>query len=195
MQGVDWIKIYDPITSRYITARYWGKSADGGVYESADADEPIGPGWGDAQQNVITATLDVGQGVWTQAETGGKLIVSGEVTTNNWVSIPANKMTLVGNPLPMEVSLQDITVSGYSEQGVDWIKIYDPTTSRYITARYWGISADGGVYESADADEPIGPGWGDAQQNIIRATISVGQGFWTQSEEGGKLIFPPIPAN
>ena len=104
-------------------------------------------------------------------------------------------MTLVGNPLPMEVSLQDITVSGYSEQGVDWIKIYDPTTSRYITARYWGISADGGVYESADADEPIGPGWGDAQQNIIRATISVGQGFWTQSEEGGKLIFPPIPAN
>ena len=116
------------------------------------------------------------------------------------INVPANAMDIVAVQFQESgedgfVNLQDVTVEGYSEQGVDWIKIYDPITSRYITARYWGKSADGGVYESADADEPIGPGWGDAQQNIIRATISVGQGFWTQSEEGGKLIFPPIPAN
>ena len=197
--GADWIKIYDPTTSRYLTARYWGEDADGGIYDPDDEEfeNPLGAGWGDVDQIAIDATLDAGQGVWTQAETGGKLVVSGEVSTNNWVAVPANKMTLVGNPLPMEVSLQDITVEGYGQYGADWIKIYDPATSRYVIARYWGEDADGGIYDPDDEEfeNPLGAGWGDVDQIAITATIKVGQGFWTQAEQGGKLIFPAIPAN
>ena len=197
--GVDWIKIYDPSTSRYVTARYWGEEADGGVYDPSDAEynNPLGSGWGDVDQFAINVTLDAGQAVWTQAETGGKLVVSGEVASTNKVVIPANTMTLVGNPLPMAVPLQSITVEGYSPSGVDWIKIYDPSTSRYVTARYWGEEADGGVYDPSDTEyeNPLGAGWGDVDQFMITTTISAGQGFWTQSETGGKLVFPAVPAN
>ena len=193
-EGVDWIKIYNPATSRYTTAYYWGVEAEGGVYESADAEEALGPGWGDENQNVMDVDLLAGQGVWTQAEAGGKLIVAGEVTAGNTVTVPANAMTLVANPLPMLVSLQLIVPTGYSGEGVDWIKIYNPATSRYVTAYYWGVEAEGGVYESADAEDPLGPGWGDENQTVINVDIAVGQGFWTQAEDGGTLTFPAIPA-
>ena len=193
-EGVDWIKIYDPATSRYTTAYFWGVEADGGVYESADAEEALGPGWGDEQQNVIDVDLLAGQGVWTQSKAGGKLVVAGEVTAGTSVTVPVNVMTLASNPLPMTVALQQIVPTGYSGEGVDWIKIYNPSTSRYVTAYYWGEEADGGVYENADAEEALGPGWGDEQQNVINVDITIGQGFWTQAKTGGTLTFPAIPA-
>ena len=95
------------------------------------------------------------------------------------------------------VDLQDIKVEGYNQRGSDWIKIYDPSTSRYVTAYYWGEAADGGVYAPDDEEyeHPLGAGWGDADQVQISATILVGQGFWTKSVPGGTLIFPEIPAN
>ena len=198
-KGTDWIKIYDPSTSRYTTAYYWGEEADGGVYDPDDEDyeNPLGAGWGDVDQFAVETTLDAGQGIWTQSETGGKLVVSGEVVTDNTVTVPVNKMTLVGNPLPMAVPLQNITVEGYGEKGTDWIKIYNPATSRYVTAYYWGEEADGGVYDPADEDyeNPLGAGWGDVDQFAIDATILVGQGFWTQTESGGKLVFPTADGN
>ena len=111
-------------------------------------------------------------------------------------TVPVNVMTLAANPLPMLVSLQDIVPEGYGQLGNDWIKIYNPATSRYVTAYYWGAAADGGVYESPDEDaECLGPGWGDENQTVIDVDIAVGQGFWTQAEGGGTLTFPAVPAN
>ena len=188
--GTDWIKVFNPQTQIYTTAYYWGESADGGVYESAEAEEPLGPGWGDVEQNVIDITLNHGQGFWTQSVEGGTLTVSGEVSAENSVVVPANRMTIVTSTYPGELDIQDIVPTGYSEYGTDWIKVFDPQTQIYTTAYYWGESADGGVYENAEADEPIGAGWGDVEQNIIRATLDPGEGFWTQSVEGGSLAFP-----
>ena len=193
--GGDWIMVWDPATQTYTSAYFWGASADGGVYESADADEPIGPGWGDKEQNIIDITLDHGQGFWTKSVGGGTLTVSGEVSTENSVSVPVNAMTLVTSTYPGELDIQDIVPTGYVENGGDWIMIWDPSTQIYTTAYYWGASADGGVYESADAEEPIGPGWGDKEQNIIRATLNPGEGFWTKSVGGGSLAFPTAVGN
>ena len=188
--GTDWIKVYDPMTGRYTQAYYWGESADGGVYENADAEEPLGPGWGDVEQNVVDIDVATGQGFWTQSVSGGTLTVAGEVTADNSITIPANAMTIVTPTYPGAVSIQDIVPTDYAENGTDWIKVYDPSTGRYTQAYYWGESADGGVYENADAEEPLGPGWGDVEQNIINLTIQPGQGFWTQSVSGGTLTFP-----
>ena len=187
--GTDWIMVYDHATSAYTKAYYWGAAADGGVYESADAEEPLGPGWGDGNQNVLDIDLADGRGFWTQAVAGGTLLVAGEVATDA-ITIPKNSMTIVTSTYPGALSIQDIVPTGYSDYGTDWIMVYDRTTSTYTKAYYWGAAADGGVYESADAEEPIGPGWGDGNQNVINITLSAGQGFWTQCVTGGSLAFP-----
>ena len=195
--GDDWIKVYDPATSRYTTARFYGTDA-GGVYldDSYDETTKLASGWGDTDQIVVDMTLDVGQGVWTQAEAGGKLVVAGEVAATNKVSVPVNSMTLVANPLPVSVNIQSITTEGYGDWGDDWIKVYDPATSRYTTARYYGTDA-GGVYldDSYDETTKLASGWGDTDQIVVSLNIEAGQGFWTQAENGGMLIFPAIPAN
>ena len=187
--GSDWIKIYNPTSYTYTTAYYWGDDM-GGVSDE-DGNE-LGPGWGDVDQIAINMSLQSGQAIWTQSEAGGKFVVSGEVTTDNAVEVPVNKMTLVANPLPMTISLQDIRVNGWDGYGSDWIKIYNPATYTYTTAYYWGDDM-GGVSDE-DGNE-LGPGWGDVDQIAIEADIEVGQGFWVQSEAGGSLIFPAIPAN
>jgi len=194
--GDDWIKVYDPSTSRYTTARFYGEDA-GGVYldDTYDEDTKLASGWGDTDQIAVGLTLDAGQGVWTQAESGGKVIVSGEVTSGNTVSVPVNSMTLVANPLPMSVNIQKIKTEGYGDWGDDWIKVYDPSTSLYTTARYYGEDA-GGVYldDTYDEDTKLASGWGDTDQIVVNLTIEAGQGFWTQAENGGILTFPALPA-
>ena len=194
--GDDWIKVYDPSTSRYTTARFYGEDA-GGVYldDTYDEDTKLASGWGDTDQIAVGLTLDAGQGVWTQAESGGKVIVSGEVTSGNTVSVPVNSMTLVANPLPMSVNIQKIKTEGYGDWGDDWIKVYDPSTSLYTTARYYGEDA-GGVYldDTYDEDAKLASGWGDTDQIVVNLTIEAGQGFWTQAENGGILTFPALPA-
>ena len=127
-------------------------------------------------------------------------VVSENIVGYQKITVPENAQNIVGIQFQNvgangELALQDvIPEGGYSGEGVDWIKIYNPAASSYTTAYYWGEEADGGVYENADAEDPLGPGWGDEQQNVIRVSISAGQGFWTQSETGGKLTFPALPA-
>lgn len=191
-EGVDWIKIYDPATSLYETVYYYGEAMEG-VYADDSYETLVGTGWGDTDQIVVDIDIPAGTGVWTQSETGGTLIVAGEVTSENTVSVPVNTMTLVANPLPMAVSVQDIKVDGYSEEGADWIKIYDPETSLYETIYYYGEAMEG-VYADDSYETLVGPGWGDTDQIVVDRTIEVGQGFWTQAENGGILVFPAVSA-
>ena len=90
------------------------------------------------------------------------------------------------------VDIQDITVEGWDGFGSDWIKIYNPATYTYTTAYFWGEDMGGVLDENGDE---LGAGWGDVDQVAIEAEIEVGQGFWVQSEAGGSLVFPAIPAN
>lgn len=187
--GSDWIKIYDPATYSYTTATFWGEDMGGVV----DGDgKNLGPGWGDENQVAIDTTLTSGQAVWTQSEAGGKVVVSGEVVADNTIEIPVNLMTIVANPLPMAVSIQEIVAEGFDGYGSDWIKIYNPDTYSYVTATYWG--EDMGGVANGDGD-PLGPGWGDENQVAVSVDIAVGQGFWIQSESGGKLVFPAVSNN
>jgi len=190
--GGDWIMVWDPNAQSYTDAYYWGESADGGVYDSPDENaECLGPGWGDGNQTVIDIDLNHGQGFWTKARSGGTLTVSGEVSSNNSITIPVNAMTLVTSTYPGELDIQKIVPAGYVENGGDWIMIWDPVNQTYIDAYYWGESADGGVYDSPDENaECLGPGWGDGNQTVINITLAPGQGFWTKARLGGTLTFP-----
>ena len=198
----DSIKIWDPLTRSYLIAFYWGDSLDG-VFDDVnntpddyDDDIALGAGWGDGYQTALHAEIVPGQGFWMMSTTGGSVIFSGEVTTNNKVVLPKNTQTLVCNTSPMAIELQDIKGEGLSEEGRDSIKIWDPLSRTYMTAFYWGDSVDG-VFDDVnntpddyDDDIALGAGWGDGYQTALHADIDVGQGFWLMSTTGGTVVFP-----
>ena len=201
-EGSDYIKIWDPATRTYLTAVYWGASMDG-VFDDVnntpddyDDDIALGAGWGDLYQTALHSTIVPGQGFWMQSVNGGAVQFSGEVSTDNTVTLAANQMTLVCNTLPMAIELQEIKGEGLGEEGSDYIKIWDPATRTYMTAVYWGASMDGvfddvnNTPDNYDDDIALGAGWGDLYQTALHADIAVGQGFWMQSVNGGKVSFP-----
>ena len=195
--GGDWIKFWDPSTRTYEIAYYFGEDADG-VFapEDVDYENSLGAGWGDGDQIILNLDIDLGQGFWTQSVGGGSLVFSGEVTSNTEVTVPANKMTLIANPIPQSINIQDITIAGdFDTWGGDWIKFWDPSTRTYEIAYYFGEDADG-VFapEDVDYENSLGAGWGDGDQIIIDLNIDVGQGFWVQSVNGGSVIFPTVSA-
>ena len=203
-EGTDWIKIWDASTGTYLEAVYWGDSMDG-VFDDVnntpddyDDDIALGAGWGDSWQTALHADIVPGQGFWMQSVSGGTVQFSGEITTDNTITLPANAMTLVCNTLPMAINLQDIKGEGLGEEGTDWIKIWDAATGTYLEAVYWGDSMDG-VFDDVnntpddyDDDIALGAGWGDSWQTALHAEIAVGQGFWMQSVSGGKVSFPAV---
>jgi hypothetical protein len=201
-EGTDFIKIWDATTRTYMTAYYWGDSVDGvfddvnNTPDNYDDDVALGAGWGDRYQTALHATIVPGQGFWMQSVAGGAVQFSGEVSTDNTITLAANQMTLVCNTLPMAIELQDIKGDGLGEEGTDFIKIWDASSRTYMTAYYWGDSVDGvfddvnNTPDNYDDDVALGAGWGDRYQTALHADIAVGQGFWMQSVGGGKVSFP-----
>ena len=61
--GEDWIKFWNPATKKYEFAYYWNE-----LYADVEDDDPIPGkvGWGDGDQTLITKTLDIGEGFWSQ---------------------------------------------------------------------------------------------------------------------------------
>ena len=109
------------------------------------------------------------------------------------LDVPVDNMNIVGIQFQGigadgVIDIQQITTEEWNGEGADWIKIYNPETGRYTTLYYWGADSD--TYQNS-----LGAGWGDDAQIAVDIDIQVGQGFWVQSEAGGKLVFPTIPAN
>ncbi|MBQ8571027.1 MAG: hypothetical protein IJ444_05925, partial [Kiritimatiellae bacterium] len=184
------------------TMYYWGDSMDGvfddvnNTPDNYDDDIALGAGWGDLYQTAMHFDFTPGTGFWMQSVAGGAVQFSGEVSTDNTITLAANTMTLVCNTLPMAIELQDIKGIGLGEEGSDIIQIWDPTTRKYTTMYYWGDSMDGvfddvnNTPDNYDDDIALGAGWGDLYQTALHADIAVGQGFWMQSVKGGTVVFP-----
>ena len=117
------------------------------------------------------------------------------------ITVPVNAQDIVGIQFQNiggngSLAVQDIKTEGYGDWGDDWIKIYNPMTSRYTTVQFWGAES-GGVYTDDTYNETTkkASGWGDDAQIIVDLTIDPGQGFWTKAENGGKLKFPAVPVD
>ena len=187
-EGGDWIMVWDDATATYTRLYYWGESVDG-VFADDSYETSLGAGWGDPGQIAMSATINPGRGFWGSAENGGYLVLSGEVPSSGEVSTLANKMKLVANPYPVATDVQTIGVSGdFSEEGGDWIMVWNDATAAYTRLYYWGDSVDG-VFTDDTYETSLGAGWGDPGQIVINYTIPAGRGFWVNSELGGSLVF------
>ena len=187
-EGTDWIMVWDDATAAYTRLYYWGDSVDG-VFADDSYENSLGAGWGDPDQIVVSATINPGRAFWANAYEGGSLVLCGEVPSSGEVPTLANKMKLVANPYPVATDVQTIGVSGnFSEEGTDWIMVWDDVNAAYTRLFYWGDSVDG-VFTDDTYETSLGAGWGDPDQIVVNYTIPAGRGFWVNAYEGGSLVF------
>ena len=80
----------------------------------------------------------------------------------------ANTMDTAGIPFTgvaaaEDISIQDIQLKGTIAYGQDWIKFWNPATSKYVFAYYWNE-----LYADVEDDDPIpgAVGWGDGDQTL-----------------------------
>ena len=164
----------------------------------------VGPGWfADSDGGAIaggaeSVELPVGQALWTQ---GGayKLVPAGAVNTQDvaFNTVAVGKVA-VGNSSPVDLTLADLTVTGYTAPeknskgkwtggcvGGEFVAT-KLTTSGTADANYYWI--DNGT---------VGPGWfadsdgGAIVGGAISVTIPAGQGLWTQGS--GYTLNIPAP--
>ena len=159
----------------YETLYYYDEDSDGGIYDT-DEETCLGPGWGNANQIVVSQDMVRGDGFWIQSSGAAENTFAGEVSTNT-VSLTLNDgLNLVGNPFPKDISIQKITSDDLRTGTLAnfW------NNGSYETVYYYDEDSDGGVYDT-DEETCLGPGWGNANQIVVNHTISSGEGFWIQS--------------
>ena len=156
--GVDWIKVYNPATGKYEAVSYWDE-----IYESLEAEEPMGSGFGDEDGTIVNMTIDPGQGFGMKTDKATTVTIPGEVVaaSDNTTTLKSRKQDMVAGIFPVTLNVQDITLSNPTD-GVDWIKVYNPATGKYDVVSYWDE-----IYESLEAEEPMGSGWGDEDGMVL----------------------------
>jgi hypothetical protein len=114
-------------------------------------------------------------------------MISGEVVakTDNQLATLANKMDLICNTFPVDMSIQDIVpVSGFSTTGGDLIKVWNASTRTYVSAYYYSD-----VYADDNYDPSLGAGWADGNQIKLNTIIAAGQGFWLTTAQNAVVSF------
>ena len=164
----------------------------------------VGPGWfvdgnGTAiEGGAESVELPVGQALWTQGS-AYKLVPAGAVNTLDvaYPTVAVGKVA-IGNSSPVELTLADLTVTGYDAPtlnskgkwqggcGAGKFMVTKLTTSGTADANYYWI--DNGT---------IGPGWfvdgnGTAiEGGAVTVKIPAGLGLWTQGS--GYTLNIPAP--
>ena len=181
-----------------------GLAIPGCVYYWID-DGLVGPGWfsddvGAAIEGGAAAVkIESGRALWTSGS-GYKLVPAGAVNPFDIVyTTDSVGNVAVGNPTPVEISLNDLTVTGYSAP------TYDSKSKKYkggcVGGEFVmsklngsGLAIPGSVYYWID-DGTVGPGWfaddvGTAiDGGASGVKIPAGLGLWT-SGSGYMVTFP-----
>jgi len=171
---------------------WWDKDAATYTYaywvELYDGDDPLGvDGWGDAELwEPMSKTFGPGECFWVQPVAGSvdpKVVTAGELAVSDGaaefiaVNLFAGKQVQVCNPLPVQVALADVGMSGVAANGTTALWWWDKDAATYTYA-YW--------VELYDGDDPLGvDGWGDPElwEPIVKQ-FAFGEGFWIQPVAG-----------
>jgi len=186
MFGRDVLRAWEPVAATYISARYFDET-----YDEADTDyeNDLGPGWADGDGFRLDFPIIAGQGFWLQTRNNASVTIAGEVLAakDNLVSTLAGKMDIICNTFPVDINIQDVLPGvGIDMFGRDVLRVWDPVTATYISARYFDET-----YDEADTDyeNDLGPGWADGDGFRLNFPITAGQGFWLQTRNNATVSF------
>ena len=106
-------------------------------------------------------------------------------------STTANTLDMMGvgfqNPGTNTISIQSVVpVSGFSVEGADQLRIWNPLTQGYSTFFYY---SDTYAVEDVTYTTSLGAGWGDGGAFRANVTINQGQGFWLKTAANAVLSF------
>ena len=176
VDGEDWLRTYDPLTGVYTSV----------IFLSEDNCGVEGGAWCDDNAEPVDFEINNGQGVWCKTvHADSKVSFAGEIASVNTISLPVNRMTIVCNPLPMAVNIQDIAPNeNFDVDGEDWLRTYNPLTGVYTSV----------IFLSEDNCGVEGGAWCDDNAEPVDFDIAAGQGFWVKSvHEDAALTFPTLP--
>ena len=161
--------------------QWWnGSSYDQAAWVEEVDDIANNIGWGDAGTwEAVTYTFEPGEGFWIvmpPGATGAKVTQSGEVALSKAATydfpVTASSKFMLINPLPTELNLSDVTLTGVSASGGASIQWWNGTS--YEIAAW--------VDEVDDISNNLG--WGDAGTwAAVTHTFNPNEGFW--------ILMPP----
>jgi len=175
VDGEDWLRTYDAETFTYTSV----------IFLSEENCGVKGGAWCDDNAEPVDFDIKNGQGVWIQSvHADATVTFAGEVNTNTTINLPENAMTIVCNPLPMAVNIQDIVPNeNFDVDGEDWLRTYDAETFKYTSV----------IFLSEENCGVKGGAWCDDNAEPVDFDIEVGQGFWIQSVHPDAAIsFPTL---
>ncbi len=177
-EGECFVQILDSL-GRGTASYYWYDLPDDGLYGWLDgADEPVTQG---------QITFAPGEAYWVKAPSASYSIQSaGQVPNADIEVILRNGFKMIANPSPVNVDLNEITVTGYDEvaEGECFVQILD-SLGRGTASYYWYDLPDDGLYGWLDgADEPVEAG---------ALSFTPGEGVWVKAPNTNyNLVFPGV---
>ena len=153
-------------------------------------------GWYDGSDTLVeNVTINPGDGLWvfSSSKDFGLQSAGQVIKTSTAVTLNNGGMSMVANPIPMDIDLQDIFVGGYNHEdgfegeiNVQFLDVIGKTDAMY----YWiDIPAD-----PEDPESVAFYGWYDGEDTLVEnVTVGAGTALWTYSDSNAySLIFPGV---
>ncbi len=162
--------------------------------DETDPDSVAYYGWYDDKLTLVEdVTVAPGTGYWVGSDSAAYAIQSaGAVIANGAsISLGSKGCTMVANPLPVSVDLQDVVVGGY--EGVFEGNVYMQTLDAYgrtIDTYTWADVPK----DETDPDSVAYYGWYDGKLMLVEDVIvQPGQGLWTGSDSTAySIVYPAL---
>lgn len=162
---------------------------------SADPDDPDSEafyGWYDENDEKVSKTINPGDGFWTASDDiNYKIRSAGKVVTASVaIQLGDEGCTMIANPYPTSVNIQDVAVTGYEGDFGGQVYMQTLTPNGYTSATYTWVDL------AADPDDPDSEafyGWYDENDELVTKTIIAGEGLWTASDSADySVVFPAL---
>jgi len=160
--------------------------------DEAEPDSVTYYGWYDGENLIECVSVSPGSGYWVASDSSGYSIQSAGAVIANGASIAlgAKGCTMVANPLPVSVDLQDIVVGGYEGafEGDVYMQTLDPFGRTVDTYTWVDVPKD-----EAEPDSVTYYGWYDGENLIGDVVVQPGQGLWTASDSAAySIVYPAL---
>lgn len=139
-------------------------------------------GWLDIYDEPVDVEFKPGEGLWINAPSSDyKIQTAGQVPTTNVSVALRDGFTMVVNPTPIDVNIQDISVEGYEGETAGDVAIQTlDTLGRVVDLYMWVDLPDDDIY-----------GWLDIYDEPVETTIAPGAGLWVSAPSSDYSIILP----
>ena len=159
-----------------------------------DSDSEAFYGWYDGNDQLVDdVVINPGDGFWVHSDDVKYGIQSaGAVIKTSTAVTLKNGFTLVGNPIPVSVEIQDISISGYNHDDGFEGDVYAETLTETGAAdqiyTWIDIPAD-----PEDSESVAFFGWYDGNDELVDDSIGLGQALWIHSDSAAyAVVFPGV---